>query len=549
VSFSVVRGAHFAELDISQRYLCVQNGRRTKPEDFYNDLVKRNRETFGCAWGASELRQGMITLGREFISPNETFPCADDVLAEAADHSTEVDVAHYAAVHGTLPRLSNNALSQHRWLCEEWGSFLGMGPHPPPEPVRIIRTKARSAKPLDAGELAAQVSGLVADAVMARLAEMGLTPDLVKKVAAAAEKQPAGNPGTPWNPPSPRRAESPPQPGPSRQGGRNGQRRELAVQELTRIEQRWGNEVLDLTTSSLASPSTKAAPIARPRLEEDDELYFPPSSGSLLANPFEFLAKAVPVTPRRVTNQVPAAARIPARMASPPSHPFDRMPTVSPASQIWFPGRGRREAAALFSQSGARSSSPLRKMGRGVPDMSSDADMPADPSSSEEQDRPENSMDDFLVRDTPTGTQSSDSSLGTRGDTLTRNVHGLPGTSAIRDNIRGAIRDVVGDPNAHEKSDAQMLGILLVMRNRQDAMVTMRTGGGKSMLWLVPALLDPDAKFIVVCPFTVLLDQQCDNAQKAGLAAINYSRTTVIPGDVQILFVQVEHLSSLKLSQ
>ena len=94
-----------------------------------------------------------------------------------------------------------------------------------------------------------------------------------------------------------------------------------------------------------------------------------------------------------------------------------------------------------------------------------------------------------------------------------------------------------------------MLGIQLVMQHWQDAMVTMRTGGSKSMLWLVPALLDPETKFIVVCPFTVLLDQQCDNTQKAGLTVINYSRTTIVPEDVQILFVQVEHLNSAKLSK
>ena len=217
MSFSVLCGAGFAELAISQRYLCVQNGRRIKPEDFYNDLVKCNREAFGCTWGASELRQGMIMLGREFISPNETFPCADDVLAEAADHSTEVDVAHYATVHGTLPRLSNNVLSQHRWLCEEWRSLLGMGPHPPPEPVHVIRTKARSAKPLDVGKLTMQVSGLVADAAMARLAEMRLTPDLVQKLMAAAEQQSEGNP---WNSLSPHHIESPPEAGPSRHNQR-----------------------------------------------------------------------------------------------------------------------------------------------------------------------------------------------------------------------------------------------------------------------------------------------------------------------------------------
>ena len=47
--------------------------------------------------------------------------------------------------------------------------------------------------------------------------------------------------------------------------------------------------------------------------------------------------------------------------------------------------------------------------------------------------------------------------------------------------------------------------------------------GGESMLWLVPILLQPEWKFIVICPFTVLLDEQCLKAQNAGIQAVNYS--------------------------
>ena len=35
--------------------------------------------------GARDFRQGMITLACEFIAPDESFACADKVLAEAAD--------------------------------------------------------------------------------------------------------------------------------------------------------------------------------------------------------------------------------------------------------------------------------------------------------------------------------------------------------------------------------------------------------------------------------------------------------------------------------
>lgn len=595
----------FADLPPLLSYLCVQNGARIKPEQFYRDLVKRNREVFGCGWGASEFRQGMITLGREFISPNETFPCADDVLAEAADHSTEVDASHYAVVHGALPRLSNNALSQHRWLSEEWGNLLGIGPHPPPEPVRVLRTKARAAKPPDATELAKQISGTVADAVMSRLAEIGLTPEVLKMLTAAAEMQSRAAPraqagASPGRNP-PREA------GPPRQAGANSNGRDSHMPRLERAEEGDG-DILDLTWSSSLpapprSPAIPARPVVLPLEDDYEDLYStshlanpvekprraenltesglswsvgttrkcldPPKtklgrtedrdggdldipSSSSLGNPFEFLFH----TPPRAKTQTVAASvitTVPATRQKPPFqsplHPFETLPRLAFDSQIRLPGQRKRTAAAQFLQREFETGSSLPKKRLRT---SKDEVLPDESSSDEEDGAGESqppSMGDFIVHDTPTpsntGTQTSE------GATLCRNFDSreMSGESTLRANIRGAIQDLVGDPNAREKSFAQLVGISLAMQRRQDAMVTMRTGGGKSMLWLVPALLDPDAKFIVVCPFTVLLDQQSAAAQKLGINATNYSQTSVIPEDIQILFLQVEHASSHVLAE
>ncbi|KAF8124458.1 hypothetical protein EV363DRAFT_1454502 [Boletus edulis] len=152
-------------------YLCVKRGERIKPDHFYDWLEKRNQQRFGCGWGTGEFRQGMITLGHEFISPNETFPCPDGLLAESADHSTGVDASHCAVVRGALPRLSNSAASQRRWLSEEWSSLLRLGPRPPPEPVRAIRTRARSASSLDPNVL------------KSKLGAIGTAPDLLANLA------------------------------------------------------------------------------------------------------------------------------------------------------------------------------------------------------------------------------------------------------------------------------------------------------------------------------------------------------------------------------
>ena len=61
------------------------------------------------------------------------------------------------------------------------------------------------------------------------------------------------------------------------------------------------------------------------------------------------------------------------------------------------------------------------------------------------------------------------------------------------------MRAISGNLNTWEKSRTQILSIPLVMQQEQNLIITMWTGGGKSMLWLVLPLLDQAGKFIIVC--------------------------------------------------
>jgi hypothetical protein len=114
----------------------------------------------------------------------------------------------------------------------------------------------------------------------------------------------------------------------------------------------------------------------------------------------------------------------------------------------------------------------------------------------------------------------------------------------IRQQVRDAIRYLMQDPTATEKNQAQMDAIVAVLTETRDVMIIMKTGGGKSILWMVPSVLDDEAKSIVVCPFVALLEEQYAKAAAAGLRCHNYSHSKDVPGNVQILFVQVEHCSS-----
>lgn len=165
---------------------------------------------------------------------------------------------------------------------------------------------------------------------------------------------------------------------------------------------------------------------------------------------------------------------------------------------------------------------------------SSDAFGPSAPSTSKNKKMDLTSSDDlmdFIVHDT------------------SRPSSPPPAVQELRTQIRDAIRWIRQDPAAQEKSQAQMDALIAVMTETRDIMIVMKTGGGKSMLWMVPAVLNKETKCIVVCPFIALLDEQYEKTVAAGLKCHNYSKSKDVPESVQVLFVQVEHCSSERFAR
>ncbi|KIK73276.1 hypothetical protein PAXRUDRAFT_21036 [Paxillus rubicundulus Ve08.2h10] len=107
-----------------------------------------------------------------------------------------------------------------------------------------------------------------------------------------------------------------------------------------------------------------------------------------------------------------------------------------------------------------------------------------------------------------------------------------------------AMGRISGTPHGKEKSAEQMDAIVAICRQRGDMLVVMRTGGGKSMLWEIPPLIGFEGISIVVCPFKILLDEQYERCDAAGVRSHNYSISKVVPENVQNIFVQVEHVGS-----
>ncbi|KAG1791923.1 P-loop containing nucleoside triphosphate hydrolase protein [Suillus plorans] len=82
------------------------------------------------------------------------------------------------------------------------------------------------------------------------------------------------------------------------------------------------------------------------------------------------------------------------------------------------------------------------------------------------------------------------------------------------------------------------------MSTKKDTIITLKTGGGKSALWMTTPLIDPKERCIVICPFVILLEEQVAKCMQLRLWAHNFTKDKNVPLSIQILFVQVESTSS-----
>jgi superfamily II DNA helicase RecQ len=111
--------------------------------------------------------------------------------------------------------------------------------------------------------------------------------------------------------------------------------------------------------------------------------------------------------------------------------------------------------------------------------------------------------------------------------------------------VREGLRLVFGDSNATEKSPEQLEYLVTCLEGIFDAVVVIPTGGGKSAAWLILSKLESRGISVVVCPFTLLLEDQVKSATEKGIIAAHYSATgPPLPEGVRIIFLQPETLRS-----
>ena len=126
---------------------------------------------------------------------------------------------------------------------------------------------------------------------------------------------------------------------------------------------------------------------------------------------------------------------------------------------------------------------------------------------------------------------------GTKKRRLEGPVERQVGTADFERALQEAMDRFVG-PGATFRSPQQREGLLAVLQGESPLVVILPTGGGKSLLFMLPATL-PDANTtVVVVPFVALMEDLLQKCQDAGIDCIEWREDR--PGKASIVLVAAE---------
>ena len=96
-----------------------------------------------------------------------------------------------------------------------------------------------------------------------------------------------------------------------------------------------------------------------------------------------------------------------------------------------------------------------------------------------------------------------------------------------QEDIEQAMRCVLRDPAAKFRSQQQEEAVKAVLRRESPLVVVLPTGGGKSLVFMLPASLSQSGVTIVVAPFKALVDNLVERCKLADINCILWQ-----PGEV-----------------
>jgi len=107
--------------------------------------------------------------------------------------------------------------------------------------------------------------------------------------------------------------------------------------------------------------------------------------------------------------------------------------------------------------------------------------------------------------------------------------------------ILKGLRDMYRKDDARFKSIQQAEATRETLKRDSDLLVILPTGGGKTLVYLLPIFIEQDMTMVVVVPFVALVDQVEEECKKAGISCQIWEKEGFSSGKTQVIIVGVEH--------
>jgi hypothetical protein len=121
-------------------------------------------------------------------------------------------------------------------------------------------------------------------------------------------------------------------------------------------------------------------------------------------------------------------------------------------------------------------------------------------------------------------------------------VHDMPSGVSESAALR-ALQTALGSPDATWRSPEQRATILHTLDNSKNIISVMKTGMGKSMTWILAALLQTMISVVIV-PFHDLLEQHLRNAIRMGCRAMKWTAKSTSINNCNLIFMAMETAAS-----
>src|SRR5262245_34131068 len=103
-----------------------------------------------------------------------------------------------------------------------------------------------------------------------------------------------------------------------------------------------------------------------------------------------------------------------------------------------------------------------------------------------------------------------------------------------------AMRDFLGNPKATFKSVEQGMALQLILDAKRDVTAILPTGGGKSLLFFLPAMIEKDMTTVVIVPLIAVMQDLRARCIDNGISCATWDPDNRVTGHVNLLFVAVE---------